>query len=99
MKPILISGAGLGGLLLARCLHRRAVPFELYERDAHAAARGQGYRIRISADDLDALTSVFGGWRSSTTQEFEREMRVYASENVRMSFEEASGRFNITALK
>jgi len=33
-KPILISGAGLSGLLLARSLRSRNIPFELYERDS-----------------------------------------------------------------
>lgn len=58
MKPILISGAGLSGLLLSRSLRRYGIPFELYERDAHVAVRGQGYRIRLSSDGLTALESV-----------------------------------------
>lgn len=58
MKPILISGAGLGGLLLARSLKSNNIPFELYERDAHVAARGQGYRLRISTDGMNALKSI-----------------------------------------
>lgn len=58
MKPVLICGAGLGGLLLARRLQKDAVPFELFERDSDPYARGQGYRIRISTDGLDALREV-----------------------------------------
>lgn len=58
MKPVLISGAGLAGLLLARSLRRNHIPFELFERDAHVAVRGQGYRIRISTDGLNALKDV-----------------------------------------
>lgn len=58
MKPILVSGAGLGGLLLSRSLRRHGIPFELYERDAHASVRGQGYRIRLSSDGLTALEEV-----------------------------------------
>lgn len=58
MKPILISGAGLSGLLLSRSLCRHAIPFELYERDAHVSVRGQGYRIRLSFDGLTALEAV-----------------------------------------
>lgn len=65
MKPILISGAGLSGLLLSRCLRRHAIPFEIYERDSHSAVRGQGYRIRLSSDGLNALEAVL------TTSEME----------------------------
>jgi 2-polyprenyl-6-methoxyphenol hydroxylase-like FAD-dependent oxidoreductase len=57
-KPILISGAGLGGLLLARSLRNSKIPFLLYERDASVKSRAQGYRIRISKDGLDALREV-----------------------------------------
>ena len=57
-KPILISGAGLSGLLLARSLRSNKIPFLLYERDASIKARAQGYRIRISTDGLDALKEV-----------------------------------------
>lgn len=65
-KPILISGAGLSGLLLARSLHSNNIPFLLYERDASIAARAQGYRIRISTDGLNALKEVL------STEDFER---------------------------
>lgn len=57
-KPILISGAGLSGLLLARSLRYENIPFLLYERDRSIAARAQGYRIRISTDGLNALKDV-----------------------------------------
>lgn len=57
-KPILISGAGLSGLLLARSLRNNNIPFLLYERDASIKARAQGYRIRISTDGLNALKEV-----------------------------------------
>nr|POE47333.1 fad-dependent monooxygenase cctm [Quercus suber] len=58
MQPILISGAGLGGLLLARSLRQSQIPFLLYERDESVASRAQGYRIRISSDGLSALQEV-----------------------------------------
>ena len=58
MKPILISGAGLAGLLLSRSLRRHGIAFEIYERDAHVSVRGQGYRIRLSSDGLTALEAV-----------------------------------------
>ena len=57
-KPVLISGAGLGGLLLAQSLRSHRIPFRLYERDAAGSSRAQGYRIRISVDGLTALEQV-----------------------------------------
>jgi 2-polyprenyl-6-methoxyphenol hydroxylase-like FAD-dependent oxidoreductase len=57
-KPILISGAGLGGLLLAQSLRSHRIPFKLYERDTAGSSRGQGYRIRISVDGINALEQV-----------------------------------------
>jgi 2-polyprenyl-6-methoxyphenol hydroxylase-like FAD-dependent oxidoreductase len=57
-KPILISGAGLGGLLLAQSLRSQGIPFKLYERDSDGSSRSQGYRIRLSVDGLTALEQV-----------------------------------------
>jgi len=57
-KPILISGAGLSGLLLARSLRSSNIPFELYERDQAGSSRSQGYRIRLSSQGLNALEAV-----------------------------------------
>jgi 2-polyprenyl-6-methoxyphenol hydroxylase-like FAD-dependent oxidoreductase len=57
-KPVLISGAGLGGLLLARSLRAHGIPFVLFERDAAGASRGQGYRLRLSVDGIGALEEV-----------------------------------------
>lgn len=48
---------------------------------------------------LGRLIADAGGWRSTIALKVERDMRVYTSENVKMSFEEASGRFNITESK
>jgi 2-polyprenyl-6-methoxyphenol hydroxylase-like FAD-dependent oxidoreductase len=73
MKPILISGAGLSGLLLAKSLNNSNIPFQLFERDASIAARAQGYRLRISNDGLNALKEVlsqaeFDRLRAGTAQ-------------------------------
>ncbi|KAI4907815.1 hypothetical protein J4E90_009222 [Alternaria incomplexa] len=59
-KPILISGAGLASLLLARSLHRSKIPFLVFERDASIVFRAQGYRLRLSAQGLDAIEQVLG---------------------------------------
>lgn len=48
---------------------------------------------------LGKLLGKAGGWRDGLTAEYEKEMRVYASDNVKMSFETAAKRFNITELK
>ncbi|KAK2601644.1 hypothetical protein QQS21_004794 [Conoideocrella luteorostrata] len=59
-KPILISGAGLSSLLLGRSLLRAGIPFQIFERDASISFRAQGYRLRLSAEGLDAIESVLG---------------------------------------
>ncbi|CAJ2511245.1 Uu.00g068700.m01.CDS01 [Anthostomella pinea] len=57
-KPVLISGAGIAGLSLARSLRSHKIPFVLYERDSVGASRTQGYRIRISSQGQDALRAI-----------------------------------------
>ncbi|KAH8692116.1 hypothetical protein BGW36DRAFT_387029 [Talaromyces proteolyticus] len=57
-KPVLISGAGLASLLLARSLLLSNIPFQVFERDASISFRGQGYRLRLSSEGLDAIESV-----------------------------------------
>lgn len=57
-KPILISGAGLASLLLAQSLRNSNIPFRIFERDASFAFRGQGYRLRLSQEGLDAVEAV-----------------------------------------
>lgn len=57
-KPVLISGAGLASLLLAQSLRLSNIPFKIFERDASFVFRAQGYRLRLSAEGLDAIESV-----------------------------------------
>ena len=58
VKPILISGGGLASLLLAQSLLLSKIPFVVFERDASLTFRGQGYRLRMSSEGLDAIESV-----------------------------------------
>ncbi|KIV83770.1 hypothetical protein PV11_05765 [Exophiala sideris] len=58
VKPILISGGGLASLLLAQSLLLSKIPFVVFERDASLSFRGQGYRLRLSSEGLDAIESV-----------------------------------------
>ena len=59
-KPILIAGAGLSSLLLARSLLRASIPFLVFERDQSISFRAQGYRLRLSAEGLSAIESALG---------------------------------------
>ncbi|MEV0842820.1 FAD-dependent monooxygenase [Actinocatenispora sera] len=52
---IVVIGAGLGGLALARRLRREGFDVGVVERDASAEARFQGYRIGLEPDGLAAL--------------------------------------------
>lgn len=56
--PVLISGSGLCGLLVARALATHKIPFIIYERDQSAFQRAQGYRLRMSTQGLDAIQSI-----------------------------------------
>jgi 2-polyprenyl-6-methoxyphenol hydroxylase-like FAD-dependent oxidoreductase len=47
---------------------------------------------------LGRLLSAACDWKEGLTTEYEREMRPYASANVKMSFERASRLFTITEL-
>ncbi|KFZ24374.1 hypothetical protein V502_01131 [Pseudogymnoascus sp. VKM F-4520 (FW-2644)] len=64
-KPVLISGAGISSLLLARSLLRNAIPFLIFERDSSLVFRAQGHRLRLSSEGLDAIESVLDpeGWK------------------------------------
>ena len=55
---VAIIGAGLGGLCLAQALHKQGISFAVYERDAAADSRRQGYRIRIDETGQRALAAA-----------------------------------------
>lgn len=54
---VTIIGAGLGGLCLGQALKKQDIPFDIYERDASADSRTQGYRIRIDQTGQRALAA------------------------------------------
>ena len=54
-KRIAIIGGGIGGLALAHALRNTSYIVTVYERDAQAGAREQGYQIGINADGLKSL--------------------------------------------
>ena len=51
----LIIGAGIGGLCLAQLLQKNGVSVQIFERDASAGERLQGYRLHLDADGISAL--------------------------------------------
>lgn len=53
--PVLIIGAGLGGICLAQALHKNNIPYKLFEQDQKSNFRAQGYRLRITQDGVAAL--------------------------------------------
>jgi 2-polyprenyl-6-methoxyphenol hydroxylase-like FAD-dependent oxidoreductase len=57
---------------------------------ANTALRDAAFLGRLLADA--------GGWKDRLTAEYEREMRAYASANVKTSFETASRLFTVTEL-
>ncbi|KAK6077641.1 O-methyltransferase [Seiridium cupressi] len=53
--PVIIVGAGIGGLSLAQGLSKHNIPFRVYEADESLTSRPQGYRVRISDEGVDSL--------------------------------------------
>lgn len=53
--PVLIVGAGTGGLALAHGLRRAGIPVQVYERDRTRTGGLQGYRVGISPNGVRSL--------------------------------------------
>jgi 2-polyprenyl-6-methoxyphenol hydroxylase-like FAD-dependent oxidoreductase len=67
----------------------------------HAMTPAGGVGANSALKDAAILGRLFGaasGWKEGLTADYEREMRPYASANVKMSFERASRLFAITEL-
>lgn len=45
--PVLIVGAGPGGLVLAHALRKNDIPFEIFERDSIDQVRPQGWAVAL----------------------------------------------------
>ena len=52
MKPILICGAGIAGLSLAKLLSMRSIPFKIIEKTAQVTAEGAGIALPANAINL-----------------------------------------------
>lgn len=52
---VLIIGAGLSGLTLAQILRKNSISYEIFERDADADARAQGWAIALHGPVLKDL--------------------------------------------
>ena len=79
-----IIGAGLGGLALAQGLMKRGVACRVFERDAHARAREQGYRISLIGLGRDALKELL-------PEERYRRLETLRTRNVGDDFHFARG--------
>lgn len=74
--PVLIIGAGTGGLTLAHGLKESGIPVEVYERDRHRTGGLQGYRVGISPNGVRSLrdclpTELFDMFVATAARDYE----------------------------
>jgi 2-polyprenyl-6-methoxyphenol hydroxylase-like FAD-dependent oxidoreductase len=58
---VIIIGGGIGGLCLAQGLRKAGISATVYERDAAAGSRQQGYRVSLKAAGAGALRECLPG--------------------------------------
>lgn len=46
-NKVLIIGAGPGGLVLAHCLRKHGIPYEIFEREKASQPRKQGWAVGL----------------------------------------------------
>lgn len=59
--PILIAGAGIGGLALAHRLEKAGTAFRVLEAQPAISSRGQGYRLSLKKQGVEALRQCLPG--------------------------------------
>lgn len=87
-EPILIIGAGLGGLALAQSLQQKKIPYRIFERDLQNGMRQQGWAISLHpwlmADICSAIRDDEAGLRAiapTATLGLHSEGVIYSFEN------------------
>ena len=69
-KPVLICGAGIGGLLLSHAFKKHSIPFRIFERDRTPDSRTQGYRFRVQPEGYTALRAILNDTLIKQLEEF-----------------------------
>lgn len=74
-RPVLIVGAGTGGLALAHGLRGAGIPVQVFERDRHRTGGLQGYRVGISPNGVRSLRdclprALFDTFVATTAREY-----------------------------